>query len=263
MVRQCAVRGCPSNDQVTLCHRFPKRKEFMEKWRRALALDSSDPAELFNRFVVCTLHFQPNDYRNAASRMLNLVAVPTVNVIPKGEFYDAPSLAAKQEKKELERVPEGTLIEVLEVQEAELEGRTTVECVEPVDDTFEVLYIEEEVKTGEGDPEPESIEVEVLEECPVEALEQPAKRQCVQEEPRLEPSQCEVTRQDVQVQTEVDDTEQRLMAEQYPEYAALDRLELAKELREATEQLADVKKKLAHIEAAHAVVREAFKSIMS
>ncbi|XP_039448022.2 uncharacterized protein LOC120427226 [Culex pipiens pallens] len=262
MVRQCAVRGCTSNDQVTLCHRFPKRKEFMEKWRRALALDGSDPSELFNRFVVCTLHFQPNDYRNAASRMLNLVAVPTVNVIPKGEFYDAPSMVAKQEKKESGRVPEGTLIEVLEVQEAEPEGRTTVESVEPVDDTFEVLYIEEEVKTGD-DSEIDSMQVEVLEECPVEALEPPAKRKCVQEEPRLEPSQCEVTRQDVQVQTEEDDAEQRLMAERYPEYSELGRLELAKELREATEQLADVKKKLAHIEAAHAVVREAFKSIMS
>ncbi|EDS45128.1 uridine cytidine kinase i [Culex quinquefasciatus] len=261
MVRQCAVRGCPSNDQVTLCHRFPKRKEFMEKWRRSLALDGSDPTELFNRFVVCTLHFQPNDYRNAASRMLNLVAVPTLNVIPKGEFYDAPSMVAKQEKKESGRVPEGTLIEVLEMHEAEPEGRTTVESVEPVDDTFEVLYIEEEIKTC--DPESESIEVEVLEECPVEALEPPAKRQCVQEEPQLEPSQCEVTRQDVQVQTEEDDAEQRLMAERYPEYAELGRLELAKELREATEQLAEVKKKLAHIEAAHAVVREAFKSIMS
>lgn len=281
MVRQCAIPGCKNNDQVTLCHRFPKRKEFLEKWRNSLAL-GVDPVELFNRYVVCTQHFQASDYRNSASRMLNLMAVPSLNFYRKGEFYDPPTTAqngvnhieraqvqwkVNEEKKEPEPVLEASEIEVLEIQHVEPESSMTVEIIEPVDEEFEVFYIEEEVKEQTVE---KSLQLEVLEEHPIDKTmaPPPVKRKYIQDELQSSPSKTIL--HDVATQTNYDEKssaplilEQRSMAEKYPEYAKCSRLELAKELKETSEQLAGVKKRLAHIEAAHAVVREAFKSIIN
>uniref|UniRef100_A0A0K8TQK9 THAP-type domain-containing protein n=1 Tax=Tabanus bromius TaxID=304241 RepID=A0A0K8TQK9_TABBR len=75
MVRMCIVENCDSNDMKILCHRFPSKKILAEMWLESLHLQGYSFEEL-NKYVVCTLHFDPKDYRNAESNYLNSTAVP-------------------------------------------------------------------------------------------------------------------------------------------------------------------------------------------
>lgn len=78
MVRVCIVEKCDSNDMKILCHRFPSKKTMAEKWLESLHLKGYDFEEL-HKYVVCTLHFDAKDYRNADSNFLNSTAVPRLS----------------------------------------------------------------------------------------------------------------------------------------------------------------------------------------
>lgn len=76
MVRRCAVTDCPSNDATTISHRFPRNQDMAIKWQESLSLGHIELWHLMQKFVVCTDHFAPSDYRNIQSKHLNKMAIP-------------------------------------------------------------------------------------------------------------------------------------------------------------------------------------------
>lgn len=80
MVRRCAVPTCESTDKTTVSHRFPRKVDSAQNWQQSLQLQNVQMDELIQKYVVCTLHFKPSDYRNAASKHLNFTAIPTLYV---------------------------------------------------------------------------------------------------------------------------------------------------------------------------------------
>lgn len=75
MVRYCVIPSCKSSDTNILSHRFPRNEQAVE-WQRALGLETANLDELRSKYVVCTKHFKPSDYRSPASNFLNTTAVP-------------------------------------------------------------------------------------------------------------------------------------------------------------------------------------------
>lgn len=78
MVRRCAVLDCTSTDLTTLSHRFPRKGRMAEIWQQSLDLAHIPLSELYQKNVVCTLHFTATDYRNEMSKNLNATAIPVV-----------------------------------------------------------------------------------------------------------------------------------------------------------------------------------------
>lgn len=76
MVRQCAVENCLNTDATTIAHRFPRKKQHADAWRKSLNLQRFALTELVSKFVICTQHFIASDYRHRESNFLNFTAIP-------------------------------------------------------------------------------------------------------------------------------------------------------------------------------------------
>nr|XP_019539547.2 uncharacterized protein LOC109410446 [Aedes albopictus] len=75
-----------------------------------------------------------------------------------------------------------------------------------------------------------------------------------------------VQTEDVQIVSEEDQLQRRMVEEFYPEYTGSSRLDLAKQLKDREERLAELTKKLANFEAAHTAMMktmEAFKTLVN
>lgn len=80
MVRQCAVENCKNTDASTIAHRFPRKIEHADQWRKSLNLQRYTLTELISKYVICTQHFRATDYRHCESNFLNFTAVPKLSI---------------------------------------------------------------------------------------------------------------------------------------------------------------------------------------
>ncbi|XP_315450.5 uncharacterized protein LOC1276140 [Anopheles gambiae] len=97
-LRSCCVPCC-NEEKFSLVHKFPSDNERAEQWRRVLAIDGFVGLSIDvirKRFFICTRHFRDSDYKNEASRSLNITAVPSINLVtlndPEGLNRDPPPL---------------------------------------------------------------------------------------------------------------------------------------------------------------------------
>lgn len=74
-MRRCIVPDCKNTDQSILSHRFPKNPHQARQWADSLELYDIETSEL-DKFMVCTMHFNQEDYRNPLSNRLNITALP-------------------------------------------------------------------------------------------------------------------------------------------------------------------------------------------
>uniref|UniRef100_A0A182K094 Trimethyllysine dioxygenase, mitochondrial n=1 Tax=Anopheles christyi TaxID=43041 RepID=A0A182K094_9DIPT len=95
-LRSCCVPCC-KDEKFSLVHKFPSDNDRAEQWRRVLGIDSfiGLPIEIIRkRYYICSRHFRDSDYKNKASRSINITAVPSINLItlnnPEGLFRDLP-----------------------------------------------------------------------------------------------------------------------------------------------------------------------------
>uniref|UniRef100_A0A182M3T7 trimethyllysine dioxygenase n=1 Tax=Anopheles culicifacies TaxID=139723 RepID=A0A182M3T7_9DIPT len=95
-LRSCCVPCC-KDEKFTLVHKFPSDNERAEHWRRVLGIDSfiGLPIEIIRkRYYICSRHFRDSDYKNKASRSINVTAVPSINLVtlndPEGLNRDLP-----------------------------------------------------------------------------------------------------------------------------------------------------------------------------
>uniref|UniRef100_A0A182WLW0 Trimethyllysine dioxygenase, mitochondrial n=1 Tax=Anopheles minimus TaxID=112268 RepID=A0A182WLW0_9DIPT len=82
-LRSCCVPCC-KDEKFTLVHKFPSDNERAEQWRRVLSIDSfiGLPIEIIRkRYYICSRHFRDSDYKNKASRSINVTAVPSINLV--------------------------------------------------------------------------------------------------------------------------------------------------------------------------------------
>ncbi|XP_053675760.1 uncharacterized protein LOC128726007 [Anopheles nili] len=97
-LRSCCVPCC-KNEKFSLVHKFPSDNERAEQWRQILAIDSfiGLPIEIIRkRYYICSRHFRDADYKNKASRSINITAVPSINLTtlndPEGLNREIPPL---------------------------------------------------------------------------------------------------------------------------------------------------------------------------
>ncbi|XP_049297013.1 uncharacterized protein LOC125770944 [Anopheles funestus] len=95
-LRSCCVPCC-KDEKFPLVHKFPSDNERAEQWRRVLGIDSfiGLPIEVIRkRYYICSRHFRDSDYKNKASRSINVTAVPSINLVtlndPEGLNRDLP-----------------------------------------------------------------------------------------------------------------------------------------------------------------------------
>ncbi|XP_035905202.1 uncharacterized protein LOC118509122 [Anopheles stephensi] len=95
-LRSCCVPCC-KDEKFSLVHKFPSDNERAEQWRRVLGIDSfiGLPIEIIRkRYYICSRHFRDSDYKNKASRSINITAVPSINLVtlndPEGLNRDLP-----------------------------------------------------------------------------------------------------------------------------------------------------------------------------
>lgn len=142
------------------------------------------------------------------------------------------------------------------VSNGDQESRTSSPAVEEPELKRVKLDSKEDSDVVESDnlPIPELIEpVETTPKPPLPAVVVAYRNSSVQTE-------------DVQIVSEEDRLQRRMVEEFYPEYAACSRLELAKQLKEKEDRLAELTKKLANFETAHAAMMktmEAFKTLVN
>ncbi|XP_050076179.1 uncharacterized protein LOC126563576 [Anopheles maculipalpis] len=95
-LRSCCVPCC-KDEKFSLVHKFPSDNERAEQWRRVLGIDSfiGLPIEIIRkRYYICSRHFRDSDYKNKASRSINITAIPSINLVtlndPEGLNRDLP-----------------------------------------------------------------------------------------------------------------------------------------------------------------------------
>ncbi|XP_052896220.1 uncharacterized protein LOC128303335 [Anopheles moucheti] len=95
-LRSCCVPCC-KDEKFPLVHKFPSDNERAEQWRRVLGIDGfiGLPIDIIRkRYYICSRHFRDTDYKNKASRSINVTAVPSINLItlndPEGLNRDLP-----------------------------------------------------------------------------------------------------------------------------------------------------------------------------
>lgn len=95
-LRSCCVPCC-KDEKFSLVHKFPSDNVRAEQWRRVLNIDSfiGLPIEIIRkRYYICSRHFRDSDYKNKASRSINITAVPSINLVtlndPEGLNRDLP-----------------------------------------------------------------------------------------------------------------------------------------------------------------------------
>uniref|UniRef100_A0A182P3E3 Trimethyllysine dioxygenase, mitochondrial n=1 Tax=Anopheles epiroticus TaxID=199890 RepID=A0A182P3E3_9DIPT len=125
-LRSCCVPCC-KDEKFSLVHKFPADNERAEQWRRALGIDSfiGLPIDIIRkRFYICSRHFRDSDYKNKASRSINITAVPSINLVtlndPEGLNRDLPPPYRPG------TIPVGQSVEVQE------EQRSATEAVHPI-----------------------------------------------------------------------------------------------------------------------------------
>ncbi|ETN62222.1 epsilon-trimethyllysine 2-oxoglutarate dioxygenase [Anopheles darlingi] len=90
-LRACCVPCC-NREKQELVHKFPADNERAEQWVKILNVADFEGLPIDNirkRFFVCTRHFRDSDYKNKASRCINITAVPSLNL---KELTDAEGL---------------------------------------------------------------------------------------------------------------------------------------------------------------------------
>ncbi|KXJ68718.1 hypothetical protein RP20_CCG002020 [Aedes albopictus] len=320
MVRHCAVPSCKNTDLTILCHRFPKRKDAFHQWQSSLCLDDFDANLLMQRFVVCTHHFKQSDYRNANSRMLNAVAVPTlasndgvkwVKCFDLGETEPLCDEGKSTTGESNDESPDIVEVENSINTEEEsvptdgdcaliIEDLDEIEPLESLEDECEedIVYFIEETESNEGqitriispvdetepEPEPEEKRIKLDHTSPTQPLvddDLESKNPLIPEPIAAPPVEVpkpspptpiatyrnsSVQTEDVQIVSEEDQLQRRMVEEFYPEYAGCSRLDLAKQLKDREERLTEMTKKLANFEAAHTAMMktmEAFKTLVN
>lgn len=294
MVRPCVVPFCTSTDLTILCHRFPKRKEVFEQWQNSLNLHAEEPERLLQRFVVCTLHFKPSDYRNPKSRMLNAVAVPTLDYYDKTTIYDSPtttigSSAGTTNVKKISCLDQNSTAEIVVIESSEQDSSTTVnsaliiEPIEALEDDNTIYYIEEEgtptescdvissndnhisrtCSPVEDMPDQKRIRLkihDVAEDTLNELTSEPQDEAVPVREAVDKPTvivECRnssAQTDDIKIVSLEEQLQQQMMEQLYPEYADCSRLDLAIRLKENEERVAELTKKLSNFETAHAAM---------
>ncbi|XP_050096184.1 trimethyllysine dioxygenase, mitochondrial [Anopheles aquasalis] len=81
-LRACCVPCC-KREKLELVHKFPADNERAAQWVKILNVAEFDGLPIDNirkRFFVCTRHFRDSDYKNKASRCINITAVPSLNL---------------------------------------------------------------------------------------------------------------------------------------------------------------------------------------
>lgn len=81
-LRACCVPCCKREKQE-LVHKFPADNDRAAQWVKILNVADFDGLPIDNirkRFFVCTRHFRDSDYKNKASRCINITAVPSLNL---------------------------------------------------------------------------------------------------------------------------------------------------------------------------------------
>ena len=90
---KCAVQNCPSTRQEH-SHRFPKSTIITSQWIKATRsprlLDLTPKQVHDNRYVICHLHFHPQDYQCSTRRKLKEGTVPSL-LLPEETDSSSPS----------------------------------------------------------------------------------------------------------------------------------------------------------------------------
>ncbi|XP_058053786.1 uncharacterized protein LOC131205620 [Anopheles bellator] len=80
--RPCCVPLC-KGEKFPLVHKFPADNDRAEQWRKVLNLSefiAVPIAIIRKRYFVCSRHFRDSDYKNKASRSINMTAIPSLNL---------------------------------------------------------------------------------------------------------------------------------------------------------------------------------------
>lgn len=64
MVLRCSVKGCKKASLVKKVYKFPKNKEILKVWLRALNIDEKE--EIKKNAVVCGVHFKEDDFKKTS-----------------------------------------------------------------------------------------------------------------------------------------------------------------------------------------------------
>ncbi|XP_052872999.1 uncharacterized protein LOC128278329 [Anopheles cruzii] len=80
--RPCCVPLC-KGEKFPLVHKFPADNDRAEQWKKVLNLSEfiAVPLDIIRkRYFVCSRHFRDSDYKNKASRSINMTAIPSLNL---------------------------------------------------------------------------------------------------------------------------------------------------------------------------------------